>query len=229
MAKWRLWPWFCDDALHLSSSSRGLFYFLFFFAPHTFKGAERLCYFLLIHTQKPLAHMHRRRAHVHISKWPRSVSRTRFLRKFGPPTWSYWVTSKASYRAVATQHCHSSWLHASLAVAFPSKQSKLLSPVSADWINTNWHGFGIALIFFSLPKMKILKQFLNFTKGSEDIRTCFYLMILISWRFWASESLTSQLDCPVFQPLDLCSRALIISEEMILHESKHHSLKVGLK
>ncbi|KAM7392795.1 hypothetical protein PAMA_007755 [Pampus argenteus] len=32
---------------------------------------------------------------------------------------------------------------------------------------------------------------------------------------------------PIFvQPLDLCSRALIISEEMILHESKHHSLKV---
>ncbi|XP_030597922.1 regulator of G-protein signaling 3a isoform X3 [Archocentrus centrarchus] len=27
-------------------------------------------------------------------------------------------------------------------------------------------------------------------------------------------------------PLDLCSRTLIISEEMILHESKHHSLKV---
>ncbi|KAM7368931.1 hypothetical protein PAMP_013234 [Pampus punctatissimus] len=36
---------------------------------------------------------------------------------------------------------------------------------------------------------------------------------------------------PIFvQPLDLCSRALIISEEMILHESKHHSLKdVGEK
>ncbi|XP_037607829.1 regulator of G-protein signaling 3a isoform X1 [Sebastes umbrosus] len=32
---------------------------------------------------------------------------------------------------------------------------------------------------------------------------------------------------PIFvQPLDLCSRSLIISEEMILHESKHHSLKV---
>ncbi|XP_019735155.1 regulator of G-protein signaling 3a [Hippocampus comes] len=32
---------------------------------------------------------------------------------------------------------------------------------------------------------------------------------------------------PIFvQPLDLCSRALIITEEMILHESKHHSLKV---
>ncbi|KAM9841183.1 regulator of G-protein signaling 3a isoform 2-T2 [Aulostomus maculatus] len=32
---------------------------------------------------------------------------------------------------------------------------------------------------------------------------------------------------PIFvQPLDLCSRILIISEEMILHESKHHSLKV---
>ncbi|CAG12421.1 unnamed protein product [Tetraodon nigroviridis] len=32
---------------------------------------------------------------------------------------------------------------------------------------------------------------------------------------------------PIFvQPLDLCSRALILSEEMILHESKHHSLKV---
>ncbi|KAM9820475.1 regulator of G-protein signaling 3a isoform 3-T3 [Neosynchiropus ocellatus] len=32
---------------------------------------------------------------------------------------------------------------------------------------------------------------------------------------------------PIFvQPLDLCSRNLIISEEMILHESKHHSLKV---
>jgi len=28
------------------------------------------------------------------------------------------------------------------------------------------------------------------------------------------------------QPLDLCSRSLILSEEMILHESKHHSLKV---
>ncbi|KAA8584537.1 hypothetical protein FQN60_008322 [Etheostoma spectabile] len=28
-------------------------------------------------------------------------------------------------------------------------------------------------------------------------------------------------------PLDLCSRALILSEEMILHESKHHSLKVS--
>ncbi|XP_034402287.1 regulator of G-protein signaling 3a isoform X1 [Cyclopterus lumpus] len=27
-------------------------------------------------------------------------------------------------------------------------------------------------------------------------------------------------------PLDLCSRSLILSEEMILHESKHHSLKV---
>ncbi|KAM8829011.1 regulator of G-protein signaling 3a isoform 5-T5 [Spinachia spinachia] len=32
---------------------------------------------------------------------------------------------------------------------------------------------------------------------------------------------------PIFvQPLDLCSRSLIISEEMILHESKHQSLKV---
>uniref|UniRef100_A0A8C2Z738 Si:ch211-154e10.1 n=1 Tax=Cyclopterus lumpus TaxID=8103 RepID=A0A8C2Z738_CYCLU len=32
---------------------------------------------------------------------------------------------------------------------------------------------------------------------------------------------------PIFvQPLDLCSRSLILSEEMILHESKHHSLKV---
>ncbi|XP_049594198.1 regulator of G-protein signaling 3a isoform X3 [Syngnathus scovelli] len=32
---------------------------------------------------------------------------------------------------------------------------------------------------------------------------------------------------PIFvQPLDLCSRALIVTEEMILHESKHHSLKV---
>lgn len=31
----------------------------------------------------------------------------------------------------------------------------------------------------------------------------------------------------LFQPLDLCSRALILSEEMILHESKHHSLKVN--
>ncbi|XP_060927886.1 regulator of G-protein signaling 3a isoform X2 [Limanda limanda] len=32
---------------------------------------------------------------------------------------------------------------------------------------------------------------------------------------------------PIFvQPLDLCSRTLILSEEMILHESKHHSLKV---
>ncbi|XP_077353147.1 regulator of G-protein signaling 3a isoform X3 [Festucalex cinctus] len=32
---------------------------------------------------------------------------------------------------------------------------------------------------------------------------------------------------PIFvQPLDLCSRALMITEEMILHESKHHSLKV---
>uniref|UniRef100_A0A3Q2EBC4 Si:ch211-154e10.1 n=1 Tax=Cyprinodon variegatus TaxID=28743 RepID=A0A3Q2EBC4_CYPVA len=32
---------------------------------------------------------------------------------------------------------------------------------------------------------------------------------------------------PIFvQPLDLCSRTLNISEEMILHESKHHSLKV---
>ncbi|XP_061555166.1 regulator of G-protein signaling 3a isoform X2 [Phycodurus eques] len=32
---------------------------------------------------------------------------------------------------------------------------------------------------------------------------------------------------PIFvQPLDVCSRALIITEEMILHESKHHSLKV---
>ncbi|KAM4528604.1 regulator of G-protein signaling 3a isoform 2-T2 [Odontesthes bonariensis] len=32
---------------------------------------------------------------------------------------------------------------------------------------------------------------------------------------------------PIFvQPLDLCSRTLIISEEMILHESQHHSLKV---
>uniref|UniRef100_A0A8C5DGK7 Uncharacterized protein n=1 Tax=Gouania willdenowi TaxID=441366 RepID=A0A8C5DGK7_GOUWI len=32
---------------------------------------------------------------------------------------------------------------------------------------------------------------------------------------------------PIFvQPLDLCSRALITSEEMILHESKHHSIKV---
>ncbi|XP_026153894.1 regulator of G-protein signaling 3a isoform X1 [Mastacembelus armatus] len=32
---------------------------------------------------------------------------------------------------------------------------------------------------------------------------------------------------PIFvQPVDLCSRTLIISEEMILHESKHHSLKV---
>ncbi|XP_068609281.1 regulator of G-protein signaling 3a [Brachionichthys hirsutus] len=32
---------------------------------------------------------------------------------------------------------------------------------------------------------------------------------------------------PIFvQPLDLCSRALITSEEMMLHESKHHCLKV---
>ncbi|XP_054613893.1 regulator of G-protein signaling 3a isoform X3 [Dunckerocampus dactyliophorus] len=32
---------------------------------------------------------------------------------------------------------------------------------------------------------------------------------------------------PIFvQPLDLCSRALVITEEMILHESKHHALKV---
>ncbi|XP_072309231.1 regulator of G-protein signaling 3a isoform X2 [Eucyclogobius newberryi] len=32
---------------------------------------------------------------------------------------------------------------------------------------------------------------------------------------------------PIFvQPIDLCIRNLIISEEMILHESKHHSLKV---
>ncbi|XP_061783461.1 regulator of G-protein signaling 3a isoform X2 [Nerophis lumbriciformis] len=32
---------------------------------------------------------------------------------------------------------------------------------------------------------------------------------------------------PIFvQPLDLCSRALILTEEMILHESKHHVLKV---
>uniref|UniRef100_A0A3B3D268 Regulator of G-protein signaling 3-like n=2 Tax=Oryzias melastigma TaxID=30732 RepID=A0A3B3D268_ORYME len=32
---------------------------------------------------------------------------------------------------------------------------------------------------------------------------------------------------PIFvQPLDLCSRTLIISEELILHESKHHSSKV---
>lgn len=31
----------------------------------------------------------------------------------------------------------------------------------------------------------------------------------------------------LFQPLDLCSRALILSEEMILHESQHHSLKVN--
>ncbi|XP_031716293.1 regulator of G-protein signaling 3a isoform X1 [Anarrhichthys ocellatus] len=32
---------------------------------------------------------------------------------------------------------------------------------------------------------------------------------------------------PIFvQPLDLCSRSLILSEEMILHESKHQSLKV---
>ncbi|XP_061703508.1 regulator of G-protein signaling 3a isoform X3 [Syngnathoides biaculeatus] len=32
---------------------------------------------------------------------------------------------------------------------------------------------------------------------------------------------------PIFvQPLDVCSRALIITEELILHESKHHSLKV---
>ncbi|XP_061655884.1 regulator of G-protein signaling 3a isoform X5 [Phyllopteryx taeniolatus] len=32
---------------------------------------------------------------------------------------------------------------------------------------------------------------------------------------------------PIFvQPLDVCSRALIITEEMILHESKNHSLKV---
>uniref|UniRef100_A0A8C5CYW7 Si:ch211-154e10.1 n=1 Tax=Gadus morhua TaxID=8049 RepID=A0A8C5CYW7_GADMO len=32
---------------------------------------------------------------------------------------------------------------------------------------------------------------------------------------------------PIFvQPLDLCSRALIITEEMVLHESQHHSLKV---
>uniref|UniRef100_A0A1A8IVL2 Regulator of G-protein signaling 3 n=1 Tax=Nothobranchius kuhntae TaxID=321403 RepID=A0A1A8IVL2_NOTKU len=32
---------------------------------------------------------------------------------------------------------------------------------------------------------------------------------------------------PIFvQPLDLCSRNLIISEEMVLHESKHHSLKI---
>uniref|UniRef100_A0A3B4B2T9 PDZ domain-containing protein n=1 Tax=Periophthalmus magnuspinnatus TaxID=409849 RepID=A0A3B4B2T9_9GOBI len=31
---------------------------------------------------------------------------------------------------------------------------------------------------------------------------------------------------PIFvQPIDLCSRNLIISEEMILHESKHHALK----
>ncbi|KAJ3604840.1 hypothetical protein NHX12_026892, partial [Muraenolepis orangiensis] len=31
---------------------------------------------------------------------------------------------------------------------------------------------------------------------------------------------------PIFvQPLDLCSRALIFTEEMVLHESQHHSLK----
>ncbi|CAL8317323.1 unnamed protein product [Lota lota] len=32
---------------------------------------------------------------------------------------------------------------------------------------------------------------------------------------------------PIFvQPLDLCSRALVTTEEMVLHESQHHSLKV---
>lgn len=39
-----------------------VFFFFLFSAFPTFKGAGRLCYFLLIHTQKPLAHARRRRA-----------------------------------------------------------------------------------------------------------------------------------------------------------------------
>lgn len=43
----------------------------------------------------------------------------------------------------------------SLAVAFPTKKKELLSAVSADWINTNRNGFGIALILFSLQEDKL--------------------------------------------------------------------------
>lgn len=43
----------------------------------------------------------------------------------------------------------------SLAVAFPTKKKELLSAVSADWINTNRHGFGITLILFSLQEDKL--------------------------------------------------------------------------
>lgn len=68
-----------------------------------------------------------------------------------------------------------------------------------------------------------------FHKKSEekesDLTADMDLVIWLCIMWWGfSVNLINML---LFQPLDLCSRALILSEEMILHESKHHSLKVN--
>lgn len=98
MPKRKLRRQFCDDAPRLSSSPWGLFVF----APHTFEGAERLCDFLLIHTQKLFAHA--RRVHnftrAHISKRPWSVSCARHLRKFRPSHFSC-ILSRSGHAALS--------------------------------------------------------------------------------------------------------------------------------
>lgn len=49
------------------------------------------------------------------------------------------------------------------------------------------------------------------------------ICLCVMWRGFS----VNLMNVLLFQPLDLCSRALILSEEMILHESQHHSLKVN--
>lgn len=58
-----------------------------------------------------------------------------------------------------TRSTVATWSPRSLAVAIPSEKKELLSAVSAHRIDTNRHGFGIALVFFLSSKKETANFF----------------------------------------------------------------------
>lgn len=133
----------------------------------TFWGAERLCYFLLIHTQKPFAHARR----VH------NFTRARFETALVCLLYqTFWGSSglplglsESLLLHLIVQRPLSTVTARGLRVtlSWGSHQEETASfAASADWINTNRHGIGISLPFSSrkiiYPKMKCFKNSKHF-------------------------------------------------------------------
>lgn len=133
----------------------------------SFWGAERLCYFLLIHTQKPFAHARR----VH------NFTRARFETALVCLLYqTFWGSSglplglsESLLLHLIVQRPHSTVTARGhrVTLSWGSHQEETASfAASADWINTNRHGNGISLPFSSrkiiYSKMKCFKNSKHF-------------------------------------------------------------------